>query len=402
MTARLPPPYEAMRGFPPAPHTVVNAENWFELPFLRWTLLNRSRMVRTAPIWCGPGPVAPLIASGSGLEAVPVTGGGDTLPLEAVLAELEIDGIVVLHRGCVVLERYLHGMQPHVQHGVASVSKSYLAVLAGILQAEGAIDLQRTAQHYVPELRGSAIGDATLQQMMDMQAALAPPSLPARDSRLGSNDGGIYEIIGLMPLHEDSPHDFYEFVLRKQRAGRHGQVFHYDNATPEALAWVLKRACGAPLAQLLSDRVFAPLGCERDGSYTVDATGAEFASGGLALAPRDLARLGEVLRCEGWFNGRQVVPASFAAALAAGGDRRLFAGGRFAQSMPGWSYANGFYALHDACDAFMASGRYGQRLYVAPRAELVIAHVASSPGPFPHPAEARFVALHQSIARALA
>jgi CubicO group peptidase (beta-lactamase class C family) len=246
------------------------------------------------------------------------------------------------------------------------------------------------------------VGSATLQQLIDMQAALASPVMPGRDARLGANDGGIYEIIGLMPLQEGSPKDFYEFALRKQMSGVHGQRFHYDNATPEALAWVIKRACGASLSELLSARVFAPLGCERDGSYTVDATGAEFASGGLSLALRDLARLGESLRCEGCLQGRQVVPASFAAALAKGGDRRLFAEGRFASSMPGWSYANGFYALHDDQGAFMASGRYGQRLYVAPRAEVVIAHFASSPGPFPHPAEHEFFALHSAIVGALA
>jgi CubicO group peptidase (beta-lactamase class C family) len=397
-------PEAAMRGFPPAPSSVVHAGNWFELPFLRWSLMNRSRMVRTAPVWCGPGPASALPVAGTdSLTGLTVDdGSGGARALDTALAALEIDGIMVLHRGQVVLERYFHGMEPHTQHGSASVSKSYLAVLAGILQAEGAIDLQRGAAHYVGELRGTGLGDATLQQLLDMQAALAPTALPGRDARLGSNDGGLYEIIGLMPPSAGSPRDFYEFVLGKDKRGEHGGVFHYDNAVPEALAWVLKRACGRPLSDLLSSRVFAPLGCERDGSYTVDATGAEFASGGLALALRDLARLGECLRCGGWFNGRQVVPAPFAAALANGGDRALFAQGRFVQAMPGWSYANGFYALHDEHDTFLASGRYGQRLVVAPRAEVVIAHFASSPGPFPHPAEREFAGLHRAVVRALA
>ena len=395
-------PDTAMRGFPPDPRTRVHAGNWFELPFLRWTLLHRSRMVRTAPVWCGPGPASSLPAGPSTLGAITVADRQGSRSLDDTLDALDIDGLIVLHRGQVVLERYFHGMAPHTQHGSASVSKSYLAALAAVLAQEGAVDLRRRAEHYVPELHGCALGDATLQQLMDMQAALASPLLPGRDARLGSNDGGIYEVIGLMPLQEGSPRDFYEFVLRKHKSGAHGERFHYDNATPEALAWVLKRACGAPLSELLSSRVFAPLGCERDGAYTVDASGAEFASGGLSLTLRDLARFGEALRCEGYWNGRQVVPASFAESLAGGGDRRLFAEGRFAQSMPGWSYANGFYALHDDHDAFMASGRYGQRLYVARRAELVIAHFASSPGPFPHPSEREFIAFHQAIVQSVA
>jgi len=390
-----------MCGFPPDLQTVVHANNWFELPFLRWTLLHRSRMVRTAPVWCGPGP-ASILPPGPALPSeIMVHAQHGMRTLDLTLETLDIDGIVVLHHGKVVLERYFHGMTPQTQHASASVSKSYLTALAAVLQAEGAIDLHRRAEHYVPELRGCALGDATLQQLMDMQAALEAPPLPGRDARLGSNDGGIYEIIGLMPLQEGSPRDFYEFVRRKQKAGTHGQLFHYDNATPEALAWVLKRVCGVSLAELLSSRIVAPLGCERDASYTVDMTGAEFASGGLSLTLRDLARFGEALRCHGSLDGKQVIPPSFAVALPEGGDRGLFAEGRFARSMPGWSYANGFYGLHDEFGAFMASGRYGQRLFVAPRSALVIAHFASSPGSFPHPAEMEFIALHRAIAQAV-
>ena len=231
-----------MSGFPPDPRTAVNAGNWFELPSLRWTLLNRSRMVRTAPVWCGPGPATTLPTATTALDALTVPGESGPRTLEQVLAALDIDGLIVLHRGRVVFERYLHGMQPHTQHGSASVSKSYLAVLAAILHAQGAVDLQRRTEYYVPELRGGALGTATLQQLLHMQAALASPVMPGRDSRLGTNDGGIYEIIGLMPLQEGSPKNFYDFVVRKQAAGVHGQRFHYDNATPEALAWAIKRA----------------------------------------------------------------------------------------------------------------------------------------------------------------
>ncbi len=391
----------AMCGFPPDPQTVVHAGNWFELPFLRWTLLHRSRMVRTAPVWCGPGPASALPTGQTLPSEIMVSFQHGVRTLDQTFEALDMDGILVLHHGKVVLERYFHGMTAQTQHGSASVSKSYLAALAAVLQAEGVVDLHRRVEHYVPELRECALGDATLQQLMDMQAALEAPSLPGRDVRLGTNDGGIYEIIGLMPLQEGSPRDFYELVRRKKKSGVHGERFHYDNATPEALAWVLKRACGVSLAELLSSRIFAPLGCERDGSYTVDATGAEFASGGLTLTLRDFARFGEALRCHGALGDKQVVPVSFATALPKGGDCRLFAEGRFARSMPGWSYANGFYALHDEFGAFMASGRYGQRLYVAPRSALVIAHFASSPGPFPHPAENEFIALHRAIAQSV-
>lgn len=393
-------PLEAvMRGFPPAPDGIIDANNWFELPYLRWSLMNRARMVRTVPVWRGDGPVAHLDRKEASIAGTPVTGlDGRTVPLESLLASVEIDACIVLHQGKIVYEEYFHGMQPHTQHGSASISKSYAAALAGILVHEGLLEFNRQAAYYIDEMRGTAMGDATLQQLLDMQVGIVRPSLQSRAQGLGPQDGGVFEIIGLAEPGPSSPKNFYEFILRKERSGEHGVRFYYDNGPPEALAWVMKRVCGATLSDLVSRYLFAPLGAERDGSYSIDSTGAEFAAGGLQLTLRDLARFGETLRCEGFWNGRQIIPASFIQEVRRGGDREMFSQSRFAASMPGGSYHNSFYVAHDDVDGFMASGRYGQRLYVSPKSELVVAHFASAPGPSPHPFERPYVRLHRELA----
>lgn len=388
-----------MRGFPPAPDSTVHAGNWFELPYLRWSLMNRSRMVRTVPVWRGDGPVSQLNQKLNSIGSTAVTGlEGQPVSLETLLHSVETDACIVLHKGQIVYEEYFHGMQAHTHHGSASISKSYVAVLAGILAHEGLIDLGCHAAHYVDEMRGTAMGDATLQQLLDMQVGIVRPSLQGRADGLGPQDGGVFEIIGLIEPGPTSPRNFYEFILRKERSGEHGQRFYYDNGPPEALAWVIKRVCGAPLSELLSKYLFAPLGCERDGAYSIDNTGAEFAAGGLQLTLRDLARFGEALRCDGFWNNRQIIPASFIHEIRRGGDQAMFSESRFAAAMPGGSYHNSFYVMHDEVGGFMASGRYGQRLYISPKAELVIAHFASAPGPSPHPFERPYVRMHRELA----
>ena len=47
--------------------------------------------------------------------------------------------------------------------------------------------------------------------------------------------------------------------------------------------------------------------------------------------------------------------------------------------LPGYSYRNMWWVSHNAMDMFEARGIHGQRLYIAPRAELVIARFASHP-----------------------
>ncbi|MDP0919119.1 serine hydrolase, partial [Klebsiella pneumoniae] len=86
------------------------------------------------------------------------------------------------------------------------------------------------------------------------------------------------------------------------------EAFHYRTANTDALGWVLARASGKPVAQLLSERIWKKLWAEQDAYMTVDSTGTPFAGGGLNLGLRDLARFGEMIRNQGQYNGQQIVP----------------------------------------------------------------------------------------------
>lgn len=374
--------------------------NWQEARALRWSLTHRATQVRTVPISRGDGPVSPLADDPQPLDSLPVPGmDGAPVPLHEMLAALETDAFLVLHRGRVVFERYFHDMQASTLHSAASISKSFLSVLAGILQDQGVLDFTREAQYYVPQMQGSAMGDATLQQLLDMQAGIQRPVIEGRSSVVGQQDGGVYEILGLLPPQPGSPSDFHEFVLTKPRAGRHGDRFYYDNGPAEAVAWVVRRATGRTIADLYSELLFAPMGAQHDAFISVDRTGAEFAAGGLALALRDMARFGEMLRHDGHWNGRQIVPEAFIADTRRNGDRALFAASPRSAVMPGGSYRNCFFNMHDDMEGFCASGRYGQRIYVSPRAELVIAQFSSAGGaPPPHPFDGPTVRLQHALA----
>ena len=153
------PEEQVMAGFPPAPETRVGPTNWFKLPWLRWSLIHRSLSVPTVDIWRGDAAPSAL-PPGDALDGATVVTGpdGSEMELNQVLGVLEIDAFMVLHRGKVVFERYLHGMAPHLRHGSASISKSCLGIVAGILAHEGKLDLTATAESYVPEMCGTAMG----------------------------------------------------------------------------------------------------------------------------------------------------------------------------------------------------------------------------------------------------
>ena len=69
------------------------------------------------------------------------------------LAANYTDGILILHRGRIVYERYFGALTADRQHLAFSVTKSFVATVAATLIAEGALDERATVASYLPELR---------------------------------------------------------------------------------------------------------------------------------------------------------------------------------------------------------------------------------------------------------
>jgi CubicO group peptidase (beta-lactamase class C family) len=142
------------------------------------------------------------------------------------------------------------------------------------------------------------------------------------------------------------------------------------------LAWILRRVSGQSLAELLSERIWQPMGAEEDAYYTVDRLGIEYAGGGLNTTLRDLARFGELMRKRGPFNGRQILSERAVDRIARGADPEKFAKETY-PTLPGWSYSSQWWVSHDPHGVYMARGIHGQSIYVDPKAEVVIARYAS-------------------------
>ncbi len=291
------------------------------------------------------------------------------------------DGIVILQRGRIVFERYFGALQPSRPHIAFSVTKSFVGLLGAMLLHEGVLDEHAPVSHHVPELAGSGFGNATIRQVLDMTTGLdysenyADPNAHVHAHvRAGSTLPRAPNFVG--------PRSFYEFLQTVQPLGAHGQGFSYKTVNTDVLGWVIRRATGRGLSELLSERIWQPLGAEHDAYITLDSHGTEFAGGGLNTTLRDLARFGEMMRLGGrmggGLNGRQIVPEAVVADIQRGSDPAHFAQAGYAL-LPGWSYRNMWWVTHNAHQAYMARGVHGQMVYVDPTAEMVIARFASHP-----------------------
>lgn len=369
-----------MQGFPPPPDKTITFHNgsFRSFPELRWAWSNIRQLVPTVNVWRGVGPASVLSREDHDIGAsASVTMDGRPMTFARMLEETYADGIAVLHRGKLIHERYFGALKPHKPHISMSVTKSFTGTLAGILIAEGKIDPQAPVTDYVPELKASAFGDARVREAMDMTTGLEYTEVYT-----DKNSGvfGLRRANGMAPIepgYEGATHIF-DFLCAQKKQGEHGKAFAYKTVNSDVLAWIIRRASGMTLSDLLSERIWIPMGAEEDAHYHVDRIGTESGGGGLSTTLRDLARFGETIRNHGRFNGRQIVPSTVVEDIARGGDPQKFKPAGYT-TLSGASYRNQWWVTHNAHGAYMARGVHGQGIYIDPKAEMVIARYASHP-----------------------
>ncbi|MFN3592649.1 MAG: serine hydrolase domain-containing protein, partial [Thermaurantiacus sp.] len=262
------------------------------------------------------------------------------------------------------------------RHIAWSVTKSFVGLLAEALIAEGVLDETRTAASYVPELASAGHGDASVRQLLDMRTGVAFSEVygdPESDISRHAVAGGLF----LPPPGMEVPQGFLAFLETIPKAGPHGGQMVYRTADTDALAWVIARATGRPVATLIEERFWKPMGMAHEALLVVDAVGTPFFGGGLNLALSDLARFGEMVRRGGIWNGQRIVPDGAIASIRAGGDRAAFPA--VYATLPGWSYRSQWWVSHDANGTFMGRGVHGQHLWIDLKAEVVIARFGSHP-----------------------
>jgi len=373
-----------MQGSPPPDDKIIRFKDdrFLHFPQNRWALSHMRELLPTVNVWRGSGPACalgmPAMADQSSIDCLTFHDlAGRKRRWDESLDDTYTDGIAVLHQGRLVYERYCGALRPELPHACFSITKSYAATLAATLISEGVLERTRTVLHYLPEMAGTAYSDATLGEVLDMQTGVAYSELysdPTAEIWEYSRAGGLRPSLSGPP----GPSSFYEFLVTLRKEGEHGRAFAYKTVNTEVLGWVMQRAGGMPLAEHLSRRIWSQLGCEEDGYLSVDSTGTAMAGGGLAATLRDLARFGEMMRCEGASRGKQVIPASVVADIRRGSDLGKFAMAGYTL-LSGYSYRDMWWVTHNEHQAFEARGIHGQRLYVAPAAEMVVARFASHP-----------------------
>jgi len=365
----------------------VTARNWQDPPVNRWSYWHVDEILPTYRVSRGDGLPRALpspAAADDGLLAVPVTR-ADLSPSSVgeVLDDTFTDAYLVLQDGELVIEWYGPLGAPDRPHALMSVSKSVVGCVAAVLIDRGQLDPDREITDYVPELAASGYAGALVRHVLDMRSGVRfveEYANPESDIRR------LDEWIGWQP-GQGEPRGLYRFLATLEAEAPHGERFLYRSAESDVLGWVCERAAGRPVATLISELIWAPMGAEHDAVLLHDGLGTAVHDGGLCATARDVARFGQMLLDgglipDGTGGRRRVVPPQWLRrAWAVDSDTRA----AFAASPAEWAFPGGWYRHQfwfrpgDYGDVLLCLGIHGQMLHLSRRTSTVCVKFSTWP-----------------------
>lgn len=370
------------KGFPP--EKTVNAKDgsFFNFPALRYSVNHMQEFYPTRTVPSAKENYYKFkIKLDDKIDDVKFIpwGSENSISFKESLDKNYVDGIIIMHKGKIVYEKYPAGLTQDGLHAAMSVSKSFCGMIASILISEGVLNPQKLVTDYIPELKGSGFEGATLEQVLDMTTSIQYSedySNPNAEIWDYSASGDVFR-----SDNYKGPKNYYEYLktVKKNPGVEHGQKFGYRTINTELLGWIISRATGKSLTQLISEKIWIPIGAKYDGYYQLGTDGIAMAGGGFSLNLRDMAIFGELLLNKGKLNGKQIIPESAALAVSRGGSKEKFASGGEYPMLKDWSYHNMWWITNNSHNAFMARGVHGQAIYVDPKAQMVIVRFSSNP-----------------------
>ncbi|MGG2464233.1 serine hydrolase [Streptomyces sp. RGM 3693] len=305
---------------------------------------------RTIPAASTP---APLAVHDEPLPAT-VPWKGERVPTGQFLATTHTNAFLVLKNGRLTHQWYRDGVGPTTRLSSWSAAKSVVSLLAGQAIEQGRLREDDRLIDILPQLRnGGAYDTITVRDLLDMTSGVDVPE----------NYNEYYPLTGTarMYLTRDLPafaHDHRDLQFPPGSQGA------YRSIDTELLGQVLAKVQGRPLADLLADNIWAPMGAQDSATWNLDHdNGSEKAFCCINASPRDYAKLGQLVLNNGHAQGKQIVPLAWIKRIATPAPHKV----------DGWGYsAQWWHPPGGNGKDYSALGVYGQYIYIDPVSRTVV------------------------------
>ena len=332
------------------------------------TFRNIDRLFATRTVNRGDN-VYPLPA-GKPLHNFKFVSNGKDYDLYDYVSLNRVGGLLVIKDGRITLERYELGNTEKTRWMSMSIVKSFTASLVGAAIKDGYIkSLDDPVTTYLPQLAGSAYDGVTIRNLLQMASGVKWDETytdPASDRRHmlevqnSQKPGGVLELMAKLP-----------------RAAEPGTRWNYSTGETHVVGALVRAAVGKPVAQYLSERIWAKFGMESEATWWLESpNGLEVGGSGLSATLRDYGRLGLFLLGGGKAGGEQILPENW---VRDAGSPKLVGDKTVDYGYMLWPIPNSAGTISEG--AFEARGIFGQHIYINPRENVVIVVWSALPKP---------------------
>ena len=261
----------------------------------------------------------------------------------------QMRGLVIAHRGDVVVAEALRGPALNRAVNIKSVSKTIVGALTGAAVDRGVVpgveaSLADVAPGLIPSGADPRVNALTLEHLVTMQAGLERTSGAGYGPWVASRN-------------------WVANALSRPFVAEPGQGMLYSTGSFHVLGAALAEASGQSLLALARDWLGSPLGIEVP-PWTRDPQGFFLGGNEMALSPMAMLRFAEMIRKGGMWEGQQVLSPEWMAASMVPRTRSQFSGLAYGY---GW-----FLGEADGARFALARGYGGQVIAVAPERALSI------------------------------
>lgn len=270
-------------------------------------------------------------------------------------------GVVVVHKGEIIAERYAPGFDRNTQYRTWSTSKSFVNALIGVLVREGKLRVDQPVP--IPEWRNDDRAKITVRDLMHMSSGLRTVLRSSGSNTPRAYWGGV---------------DTAAEIIRQPLVAAPGTRWHYSNFDTLLLVRAMKEVIGDQDAYLRFPwkELYDKLGMRHTVNET-DPFGNFVMSSQSYTTPRDLARFGMLFLADGVWNGERILPEGWVdfTERPAPADEALEYGAQFWRM----SYEDGERDERIPPGVFYTNGRHGQFTTIVPSEDLVIVRTGLDP-----------------------
>ena len=265
------------------------------------------------------------------------------------LQATQVKGFVVMKDNKILAEFYDNGFNVEDTNLLQSASKTFAGVITNQLVDQGLLDPNVTVETYLEDFKGTDIGAATVQQVLDMTSGL--PTL--LDLHTPGAPGQLWEVeIG---LQSGKTKGHRAAIKNTPAVAEPGEVYNYTDKNTDTLALLAEQVTGKKYPQLLSE-LFDAFGANYDGSIALTSDGTTSPSYGISISARDYALFHQWIA-----EGKE--PGSFYASATDTGKTKFSENEIGALLGKGITYGSQTYYMGKEEDILYSSGSFGQLGY---------------------------------------